>query len=75
MRPNPQETADLVIFTVKILNGKLHFLSSENEKCIVQSATIHLALALPKSMQIYAWIIRTSISLRDNQKVMMRKNQ
>ena len=25
MRPNPQETADLVIFTEEILNGKLHF--------------------------------------------------
>ena len=23
MRPNPQETADLVIFTEKIVNGKL----------------------------------------------------
>ena len=26
MRPNPQETADLVAFTEEILNGKLHFL-------------------------------------------------
>ena len=26
MRPNPQETADLVTFTEEILNGKLHFL-------------------------------------------------
>ena len=25
MRPNPQETADLVSFTEEILNGKLHF--------------------------------------------------
>ena len=25
MRPNPQETADLIIFTEEILNGKLHF--------------------------------------------------
>ena len=25
MRPNPQETADLVTFTEEILNGKLHF--------------------------------------------------
>ena len=25
MWPNPQETADLVTFTEKILNGKLHF--------------------------------------------------
>ena len=28
---NPQETADMVIFTEKILNGKLHFLCSENK--------------------------------------------
>ena len=28
MWPNPQETADLVIFTEDILNGKLHFLCS-----------------------------------------------
>ena len=42
---------------------------------MVQTATIHLALALSKSMQIYAWIIRSSFSLRNNPKVMMRKNQ
>ena len=29
MGPNPQETADLVTFTEDILNGKLHFLCSE----------------------------------------------
>ena len=28
MRPNPQETADLVTFTEKICNGKLDFLCS-----------------------------------------------
>ena len=28
MRPNPQESADLVTFTEEILNGKLHFLCS-----------------------------------------------
>ena len=28
MWPNPQETMDLVTFTEKILNGKLHFLCS-----------------------------------------------
>ena len=26
MRPNPQETADLITFTEEIRNGKLHFL-------------------------------------------------
>ena len=29
MWPNPQETADLVIITEKILNEKLHFLGNE----------------------------------------------
>ena len=29
MWSNPSETADLVTFTKEILNGKLHFLSSE----------------------------------------------
>ena len=28
MWPNPQETANLVIITEEILNGKLHFLGS-----------------------------------------------
>ena len=33
MSLNPQEAADLVTFTVEeILNGKLHFLSSDWEK-------------------------------------------
>ena len=30
MWPNPQETADLVTFTEEILDGKLHFLCSED---------------------------------------------
>ena len=34
MRPNRQETADLVTFTEEILNGKLHFL------CSVSSASL-----------------------------------
>ena len=29
MRPNPQETADLVAFTEEILDRKLHFLCSD----------------------------------------------
>ena len=29
MRPNPQETVDLVTLTEEILNGKLHFLCSD----------------------------------------------
>ena len=34
MWPNPQEVADLVIFTEEILNGKLHFLCSATVKVI-----------------------------------------
>ena len=30
MRPNPQETADLVTYTEEILNAKLHFLCSDS---------------------------------------------
>ena len=36
---------------------------------------IHLVLALSKSMQIYAWKTIAIFSLRDNQNVVMRKNQ
>ena len=32
MRANPQESADLVIFTEEILNGKLHILCSDISK-------------------------------------------
>ena len=32
MWPNPQKTADLVIFTEKILNGKFYFLCSDWSK-------------------------------------------
>ena len=35
MWPNPQEIADLVTFTEKILNGKLYFLCSDRKKFIV----------------------------------------
>ena len=33
MWPNPQETVDLLIFTEEILNGKFHFLCSDQFKC------------------------------------------
>ena len=33
MSENPQETADLAIFTEEIFNGKLHFLLSETLDC------------------------------------------
>ena len=32
MWPNPEETADLVKFTKEILNGKLHFLCSDESE-------------------------------------------
>ena len=32
MRPNPQESADLVTFTGEMVTAKLHFLSSESLK-------------------------------------------
>ena len=35
MRPNPQETADLVTFTEEIINGKLHFLCSVSDQCFL----------------------------------------
>ena len=35
MRPNPQETVDLVTFTEEILNGKLHFLRSECKQKLI----------------------------------------
>ena len=38
MWPNPQETPDLLKFTEKILNGKLHFLCSGNS-ALVQKDT------------------------------------
>ena len=34
MGPNPQKTADLVIFTEEILNGKLHVLCSEKRDIV-----------------------------------------
>ena len=36
MRPNPQETGDLVTFAAKICNGKLHLLCSFKNKLISQ---------------------------------------
>ena len=41
MWQNPQESADFVTFTEKILTGKLHFLFSEGKtggKCIIKSS-------------------------------------
>ena len=35
MWPNPQQIADLVTFTVEILNGKLQFLCSDKEQTLM----------------------------------------
>ena len=40
MRPNPQETANLVTFAEEILNGKLHFLCSANNSVYLGFFTI-----------------------------------
>ena len=48
MWPNPQETADFVTFTEKILNGKLHFLCSETRTNLISSRLIfRRAISLP----------------------------
>ena len=39
MRPNPQETADLVTFTEDIVNGKLHFLCSVKKNVLDEALT------------------------------------
>ena len=42
MRPNSQETADLVIVTKKIHNGKLQFLCSEmNQAVLLGNLSVH----------------------------------
>ena len=38
MLPNPQETADLIIFTEEIFNGKLHFLCTTSIVIILQES-------------------------------------
>ena len=35
MWPNSQETSDLVTYTEKILNGKLHFLCSVSDRNLI----------------------------------------
>ena len=45
MRPNPQETADLVTFTEEIFNGKLHFLCGvPNERPLVLLAEYQIKI-------------------------------
>ena len=40
MRPNPLVPADLVTFSKKIRNGKLHFLGLANFTCLANSGKI-----------------------------------
>ena len=42
MRPNPQETTDLVTFTEEILNGKLHFLCSGATEMPIKTMNLNL---------------------------------
>ena len=45
MWPNPKETADLVTFTKKFLNGKVHFLCSDKirlDQCYLNSANLEI---------------------------------
>ena len=61
MWPNPQETADLVLFTGEILNGKLHFLCSK----LVELEMSHFSfdgltetsIACFMSLQIKVWLL------------------
>ena len=66
MRPNPQETADLVSFTEEIFNGKLHFLCSDSiigilliqkVKLIIQKTDAHMKCTKrkPSENHKYQW--------------------
>ena len=45
MLPNPQFSADLVTFTAEILNGKLHFLCSENTVALDKNEVLILVFS------------------------------
>ena len=53
MWPNPQENADLVIFTEDILNGKLHILRSD----LVEKGNLKLAESIFNSIEVSSDII------------------
>ena len=46
MWPNPQFSADLVTFSEEILNGKLHFLSSEYSELKGTNKTDHTTITI-----------------------------
>ena len=60
MRANPQETADLVKFVEQILNGKLHFLCSDNnlkniyfEELLRANGSRHVAIKKPECIDLF----------------------
>ena len=55
MRPNPQETADLVTFTEQILNGKLHFLCSD---VIRHTQTVFRGVIFHKAPNRLLWFFK-----------------
>ena len=57
-RPNPQEAADLVTFTEKIRNGKLHFLCSASFICAKQ------AVIKPNNQAVIKPFLNSKVSLR-----------
>ena len=54
MWPNPHETADLVIFTEEILNGKLHFLWSEIQNFDKMYVKVNVIVAFYDAKRINA---------------------
>ena len=53
MRPNPQETADLVTFTAEIPYGKLHFMCSAYQIVKVYLGPCHSSLMAKINWYIY----------------------
>ena len=51
MGPKPQETADLVIFTEEILDGKIHFLCSR--VCTFNSRPVSWGYSKFIALQLY----------------------
>ena len=63
MRPNLQETTDLVTFTEEILNGKLHFYSSASlkpkgrgERYFIEATLINIVSYLKNKMSHYSYL-------------------
>ena len=74
MWPNPQETMDLVTFTAEILNGKLHFLCSVLNHCMLLFTCM---LLYDNFFGVYHHAtnkIRNQFVLRTSNKFMIRKS-